>query len=167
MSATGGFPSAPVEQVKKNRANPPNIEKRFSSSPFIVPLAWIELWLITLFHVQGCALKIAVPPLGGSRGTMVGNRQPKSRGEGGLPPSSSASPIPSPLGSGEPTLLGIWRIDPFHGPPGVGLTLMFPDSESSRLCSRSVSPLVSPATHRAVWARTQTRKEMHRGGSQC
>lgn len=99
VSATGGFPSAPVEQVKKNRANPPKYRKK-NSAAFIVPLAWIELWLITLFHIQGCALKIATPPPGGSRGTMVGNRQPKSRGEGGLPPSSSASPIPSPLGSG-------------------------------------------------------------------
>lgn len=113
---------------------------------FLVPQAWTELWLITLFHIQGCALKIAAPPpLGGSQGTK-GEQAAKEQRRWRAPCVliSLSNAVAAQVTSHESTA-GSERCresaaDPTDEPPGVGLMLMFPDSECSRLCSRSVSP---------------------------
>lgn len=126
MSATVCFPSAPAGA---GETPPPKIQQ----VPFIVPLAWIELWLITLFHIQGCTLKIAVPPLGGSQGTkgeQAAEEQRRGRAFSVLISLSNAvaTQVTSESTAGSERCFES-AIDPFDGPPGVALTLMFPDSE--------------------------------------
>lgn len=113
VSATVCVPSAPAGAGKKKIIIKIEQTPKIQQLPFIVPLAWIEIWLITLFHIQGCALKIAVPPLGGSQGTkgeQAAEEQRRGRAFSVLINLSNAvaTQVTSESTAGKRTLFRIW-----------------------------------------------------------
>lgn len=91
--------------------------------------------MITLFHIQGYTLKIAAPPLGGSQGTKGEQAAEEQRRGRAFSVLISLSNAVATQVTSESTARSERcfesGIDPFDGPPGVDLTLMFPDSECS------------------------------------